>query len=129
VSVSAADHPFTQRAPRFTGNAWSPDTLNPDGPVARRIPHCSAQYGQWVAVVAGIMLGDAEQETHHEPAAGSADFRPVFASSGPSPSGSVQRTCRRSRRRSQDRRQSGFTAACDPQGAAFDPSVLVMLPM
>ena len=51
ASVSAADHPFMQRPPRFTGNFTLPTTDGASRVPVRCIPHCSAQYGQWVGVV------------------------------------------------------------------------------
>ena len=52
---TAADHPLTHSAPLFTGNARFPLIAIPAGPLATRMPHCRAQYGQWVAVGAALM--------------------------------------------------------------------------
>src|SRR5687767_1841778 len=57
-SVAAADQPFTQSPPSLTGNFALPATTTPPvfstapaGRGATCIPHCSAQYGQWVATL------------------------------------------------------------------------------
>src|SRR5215211_6886978 len=58
--VAAADHPLTQRPPLFTGNLAFPNTSGDCGGPPTSIPHCSAQYGQCVAIVRlGVRFGVA----------------------------------------------------------------------
>ena len=45
------DHPLMQSPPLLTGNHAFGSTVQPFDVASMWMPHCSAQYGQWVAVV------------------------------------------------------------------------------
>jgi hypothetical protein len=50
-SSSAAVQPFWHSPPRFVGKSLGPTSTDPSARSCSVMPHCNAQYGQWVATV------------------------------------------------------------------------------
>lgn len=55
-STEAALWPLPHSAPWLTGNSARPSTVGPSVPGSTFMPHCRAQYGQWVGVAVVLSM-------------------------------------------------------------------------